>query len=104
MKKDIRWRLVIIVAVTALAVWAIYPPDKKIRLGLDLKGGVQLVMRVQTSEALRLETDTTVERIREALQQRGITVTNLAATGDESFVAEGVPPAQDADFRRITDD
>jgi preprotein translocase subunit SecD len=104
MKKNIRWRLLIIAAVTALAVWAVYPPEKRIRLGLDLKGGVQLVMRVQTNEALRLETETTVERIRETLQQRGINVTNLATTGDDSFVAEGVAPNQDADFRRVTDD
>ncbi len=104
MKKNIRWRLLLIAAVTALSVWAIYPPQQKIRLGLDLKGGVHLVLRVQTDEALRLETDTTVERIREALQQRSINVTNLASTSDTQFVVEGVPQPQDQEFRRVADE
>ena len=55
MAKNLRWKLLIIVAVIGLSVWSFYPPDQKIRLGLDLKGGVHLVMRVQTDDALRLE-------------------------------------------------
>ena len=31
--------------------------DKQLKLGLDLKGGVHLVLRVQTDDALRLETE-----------------------------------------------
>jgi preprotein translocase subunit SecD len=104
MKKNIRWRLLIIAAVTALSVWALYPPSQKIHLGLDLKGGVHLVLRVQTDEALRLETDGTVERLREGLQQHGITVGNLARTSDTQFVVEGVPQGQDQEFRRLADE
>lgn len=104
MKKNIRWRLLIIAAVTGLSIWAVYPPQQKVRLGLDLKGGVHLVLRVQTDEALRLETDGTVERLRETLQQRGINVANLARTTDTQFVVEGVPQAQDQEFRRVGDE
>ena len=42
--------------------------DKQLKLGLDLKGGVHLVLRVQTDDALRLETEQEMERLREALQ------------------------------------
>ena len=52
MNKNLRWKALAIVAVIALAAWMIYPIDKKIRLGLDLKGGVHLVLRVQTDDAL----------------------------------------------------
>ncbi|MEO7157711.1 MAG: protein translocase subunit SecD, partial [Vicinamibacterales bacterium] len=62
MSKNIRWKLLIILGVIALAVWSFYPPDKKVRLGLDLKGGVHLVLRVQTDDALKLETQTTADR------------------------------------------
>src|SRR5512143_3986222 len=104
MKKNIRWRLLTIAAVTGLCIWALYPPQQKIRLGLDLKGGVHLILRVQTDEALRLETDGVVERLREALQQHGITVANLASTSDTQFVVEGVPQAQHQEFRRVADE
>ena len=57
---------------SALAVWSFYPPDQKVRLGLDLKGGVQLVLRVQTDDALRLETQTTADRLAEQLKTANI--------------------------------
>ncbi len=50
---------------------AFYPPDKKINLGLDLKGGVHLVLKVQTDDALRSETETTMERLRDTLTRDG---------------------------------
>ena len=53
------------------SVWAFYPPEQKIRLGLDLKGGVHLVLRVQTDDALRLDTETTMEQLREARGGQG---------------------------------
>ena len=53
MNKNVRWKLIVIVGVVALAIWAFYPPDQKVNLGLDLKGGVHLVMRVRTDEALK---------------------------------------------------
>ena len=47
MAKNLRWKVLTIVAVVALSIFAFYPPDQKVRLGLDLKGGVHLVLRVQ---------------------------------------------------------
>ena len=90
MNKNLRWKIVVILAVIGLSVWAFYPPDQKVRLGLDLKGGVHLVLRVKTDDALRLETDTTVERLREALTTAGAVTTRLEATGPTTFVVEGV--------------
>jgi preprotein translocase subunit SecD len=73
--------------------------DKQLKLGLDLKGGVHLVLKVQTDDALRLETDTEMERLREELQTRTIPVTSVAAVSSTQFRVEGVPPAQDGTFR-----
>ncbi|MGH9329693.1 MAG: protein translocase subunit SecD [Vicinamibacterales bacterium] len=104
MNKNLRWKLILIVAITALAVYAFYPPQEKIRLGLDLKGGVHLVLRAQTDDALRLETETTAERLRQQLRERGIAVTSVQIVDASSFRVDGVPPAQDAEIRRIADD
>jgi preprotein translocase subunit SecD len=92
--KNVRWRVFLIVAVLALAVWAFYPPQQKVNLGLDLRGGVHLVMRVQTDAALRIETETTVERLRETLSRAGVQYTSLEVTGPTEFVAEGVQNPQ----------
>jgi preprotein translocase subunit SecD len=92
--KNLRWRVITIVAVIGLAVWAFYPPGQKVNLGLDLKGGVQLVMRVQTDDALRLESELTVERLRQALATAGVSYTRLEATSPTEWVIEGVSDDQ----------
>ena len=119
MNKNVRWRLL-----TSLAVFILffalgpYPilaqkyslpiphwlAAKQLKLGLDLKGGVHLVLRVQTDDALRMHTQTTSEQLREALRTAGIVPSSIALTGADSFHVEGVPGARDAEFRRIADD
>lgn len=99
MGKNLRTKLLVIAGVVALAVFAFYPPDQKIRLGLDLKGGVHLVLRVQTDEALQLLTESTADQLREQLRTLGVNGTTIAATGPASFTVRGVPAEQDAAFR-----
>ena len=73
--------------------------DKQLKLGLDLKGGVHLVLRVQTEDALRLETDLESERLRDALRTANIPG-NVVPVSSTQFRVDGVPPAQDAAFRQ----
>ena len=73
--------------------------DKQLKLGLDLKGGVHLVLRVQTDDALRLTTEQDMERLREELKTKNITVASLDTVDITHFKVVGVPPAQDAAFR-----
>ena len=94
MNKNLRWKIITIVGVIALAVFAFYPPSQKVNLGLDLKGGVHIVMRVQTDDALRIETQTTVERLRETLSRAGVQYASLEVTSPTQFVAEGVQNPQ----------
>ncbi len=56
MNLDLRWRLLLILALTALCAYAVYPPTQQIRLGLDLKGGIHMVMRVKTDDAMKRTT------------------------------------------------
>jgi preprotein translocase subunit SecD len=102
MLKNVRWRLALTALVIGLAVWAFYPPDKKINLGLDLKGGVHLVLQVQTDDALRSETETTVERVRDSLTRGAVAFTKLDITGVDEFRVEGVQ--NDAALRDATAD
>ena len=97
MMKNMQWRLGLIAIVIGLSVWAFYPPDSKVKLGLDLKGGVHLVLRVKTDDALKVETDTTVERLRDTLTRAGVTFSKIEATGPTEFRADGI--TDDAAFR-----
>jgi preprotein translocase subunit SecD len=101
MVKNLRWKIVFIVVVIGLAVWSFYPPNQKVRLGLDLKGGVHLVLRVQTDDALKLETQTTADRLAEQLKTGNIPVGGVIVNNATSFTVNGVPPDQDAAFRNL---
>jgi preprotein translocase subunit SecD len=85
-----KWRLIIIAAVIGLSVFSFYPPQQKVRLGLDLKGGVYLVLRVKTDDALRVETETTVERLRDSLSRAGVQFTKAAVVNATEFRVEGI--------------
>src|SRR5437764_1084551 len=117
--QNIRWKVITILAVLVVFVGVgVYPilaaryhlaspgwlQEKQLKLGLDLKGGVQFEMRVQTDDALRLETEQESERLRAELMKRSIPFTNITTPSVTQFRVEGVPPAQDAAFRQAANE
>jgi len=73
MKKNLRWKVILVLAVIALSLFLSFPPDKKIQLGLDLSGGVHLVLQVMTDDALNRETDQVIIRLQEEMDKELIT-------------------------------
>jgi len=101
MYKNLRLKFAAIVGVTLLAILAFSPPSRKISLGLDLKGGVHFILAVKTDDALRLETETASEQVRQAAKDAGITVTTKPNLTD--FTVEGIPASSDQQFRALAD-
>ena len=117
--KNLRWKTLTILAVIVIfATTGVYPilaqrfglpvPSwlmaKQLQLGLDLKGGVHLVMRVNRDDALRISTESVGEQLREALTTASVTVGAINVTSPTSFRVEGVPQDKDAEFRRIAEE
>ena len=50
---------------------------ERIRLGLDLRGGMHLILQVNTEDALNIETDLLVERIKRALEDEEISFEDI---------------------------
>lgn len=73
MKKNLRWKVILVFAVVALSLILSFPPGKKIQLGLDLRGGVHLVLQVMTDDALIRETDQVILRLQEEMDKELIT-------------------------------
>jgi len=100
----LRWKILAIVVVLLLSIWAFWPPSEKVRLGLDLKGGVHLVLRVNTDDALRLESETAAERLRESLRTKAVPGATITVIGPTEFKIEGLPSGQDAVFREVANE
>lgn len=103
MYKNLRWKLLTIAAVAAIGIYAFVPPSEKIKLGLDLKGGVHLVLKVNTDDALQLETETASETFRAQLVEAGMSGAMASIESNIAFTIAGVPQDRDAEFRRIAD-
>jgi preprotein translocase subunit SecD len=107
--KNLNWKVVTILAVIVAAAAAIYPPfdtatrKGRISLGLDLKGGVQLVLRVKTHEALLYTSEDAAERLRLALREKNIGGPVVTVPEPTKISVSGVPQPMDAAFRTLTD-
>jgi preprotein translocase subunit SecD len=86
-------RIGIVVAVVLLSLWYLYPPRKSINLGLDLQGGIHLVLGVDVEKALENEIDRAAENIKSAFDQKGLAVSRVAREGRGIAVQLAPPPA-----------
>ncbi len=86
----------------AVATWPPYGKDGapgKIKLGLDLRGGIHLVLQVVTDDALKATIDDAVQTARDQATRKGIVLTSVEAKDPTSFAVEGVEPARVKDMR-----
>jgi preprotein translocase subunit SecD len=97
MNRNLLWRGLLILAVAAICVALAYPPKEKINLGLDLQGGMHLVLQVHTEDALRADTDADMARLIDLGKDKGAPGLQGRRTGDSAFVVTApTPEARDA--------
>ncbi len=106
MNKKIRWKIILVAAVIALAVFLAYPPGEKINLGLDLRGGMHLVLEVVTDDAVITETDQEIARFREELNKADISFETIAKTSGPvgQFYIEGFGAEKQGQIRQLIDE
>jgi preprotein translocase subunit SecD len=78
----------------------------RIHLGLDLRGGVHLILKVKVGEAVATETDNTVGRIQQDLKTANLGFTQVYKpdpTKPELVKVEGVTPANASAVRSALD-
>lgn len=85
-----------------VATWPPYGKDGapgKIKLGLDLRGGIHLVLQVVTDDALNATVDDAVQTARDQAGRKGIVFGSVERKDPTSFAVEGVEPARVKDMR-----
>ncbi len=101
MRNLIRNSLILLV-VTAVAVWAIVPPEKKLRLGKDLAGGASLTYQVYTKPGDSGETlGRVIEVIKDRIDPKGVMEISVVPQGAERI--EITMPLPDASVLKLRD-
>jgi preprotein translocase subunit SecD len=100
--RNLMWRGLVILASLVLSVLAAYPLKDKLKLGLDLRGGMHLSLQVETEDAVKAETDKDMQRLLQEAKDKGLTTAQGLVTSSTSFEVTGVAPDQDVAIGEAT--
>ncbi|RPI70745.1 MAG: protein translocase subunit SecD, partial [Desulfobacteraceae bacterium] len=104
MLKTMGWKIVLILAVIVFSVVMIIPPGEKINLGLDLKGGMHLVFSVKTDEAIKMQTDNEVARLKKELGDLSIKFERIVRDGSNKIDIVGTTYDDEQKIKDLLDD
>ncbi|HCZ12101.1 MAG TPA: protein translocase subunit SecD [Nitrospiraceae bacterium] len=110
MGNSIKWRVSLIIVFTLLSIVFLTPtllgtlpgwwkgvlPQEKLRLGLDLQGGMHLVLAVETEKAIENTLDRYAGDIKDALKKKDMPFIAVERSGSRG-VSVKVPTSQSAD-------
>lgn len=92
MNKNLRTRVLLILGVIAAAIYFTFPLDKHINLGLDLKGGMHLILKVETEKLPENARNDAVLRAVEILGNRingmGVSETVIQRQGTSEIIVQ----------------
>ena len=86
MHKELRWKIPLILFVVVGFFWLAWPLEKKINLGLDLQGGMHLLLEVETEKAVEFSMEQRKEDIRHALGDEDIEVERMILNKDTNVI------------------
>jgi preprotein translocase subunit SecD len=121
MNKNLGWKLAISVGILLVFLGGIFgiPKDwsgkgvlasvvDRIHLGLDLRGGTHLILQVQVNDAVHVDSDNAIARLKEDMRTHKINYADITkpdpVNHPEMIVVKGVPPDQTSDFKGIIAD
>jgi preprotein translocase subunit SecD len=102
MLKTLRWKIILYAAITAFAILLLLPtftsplppwfmkviPTDKIHLGLDLQGGMYLLLTVEGEKAVESYVEQIKNNLKDELKERGIPVGKLETEKPDRIVLE----------------
>jgi preprotein translocase subunit SecD len=86
MHKELRWKIPLILFIVAGFSWLAWPLEEKINLGLDLQGGMHLVLEVEVEKAVEFSMEQRTEDIKHALEDEDIEVDRVILNKDTNVI------------------
>ena len=101
LRKELRTKAILYSSFLIACFVSMWPLQEKIKLGLDLKGGMHLVLKVSTDDALKATVSDAISLAVSELSRAGMPAVKVSATTGEidAFTVDGVEPARMKDAR-----
>lgn len=109
--ESLRTRLIIIAVVLAATLFLLYPsvgpvpewwqknlPANAVRLGLDLQGGLHLILEVEREKAVEASVDQAMNEASSLMKKEGIRYSNMERVSSDSFAVYLSKPEQEPLF------
>src|SRR5207248_6436835 len=121
MNKNLGGKLIVIIAVLLFFIYGIFGVpsgfsgnalvaslQKRISLGLDLKGGTHLILQVQVNDAVNVDSDNAIEALKSGMRTGKINYAEITkpdpAGHPEQIVIKGVAPESSSELRNLVQD
>src|SRR5438552_12013260 len=121
MSKNLLYKSVLIIGTLIVFLYGIFGIPKsfsgqgllsamteRIHLGLDLKGGTHLILQVQVNDAVKVDADNAIERLKADLKTRKVHYDDITqpdpVNHPEQIVIKGVPPESRSDLNAIVNE
>lgn len=92
MERKLIYKIIAILGVIGVCLYFTFPLDKRINLGLDLRGGMHLLLKVDTSKlsgpAKEDAADRAIEVVRNRIDQFGVRETSIQKQGIDEIVVQ----------------
>ena len=85
MSRNNLYKFGLILAISIFCLFLSYPPSEQINLGLDLRGGIHLVLDVVVEEAVAGQVRTDMGRFQDLLEDEGVVPSETILDSDVSF-------------------
>ncbi|MDY0040091.1 MAG: protein translocase subunit SecD, partial [Desulforhabdus sp.] len=115
--KSLKWRAILVGVVIVAALFYLVPslssnlpeglgkifPNKKINLGLDLQGGMHLILEVQADKAVEGTAERIVEDLKETMRNNRIAFTSVNKVGSWDVEVQLPAGAKQEELRKLID-
>jgi len=92
MERKLIYKIILILGILGIFVYFAFPLEKRVNLGLDLRGGIHLLLKVDTShlsgEAKKDAADRAIEVIRNRIDQFGVREPSIQKQGEDEVVVQ----------------
>ncbi len=115
MNQNLKWKGLFILLIVLGCLWGLFARPSfptswrqveqnfqhRIHLGLDLQGGSHLVLQVEVEQAVRFESDRTIDDLTRELHKRGVQFGDIQRVSDTQILVKNLNPTQSGTLANI---